>query len=119
MTLPVWPSSLPRPRADGFRERSGKRFESFAVDRTGAERRRAVTTAAPRSVDFTLTLTAAQRATLLGFFETDLRGGTLRFTWPHPVTGVSAPALFAEEPALSPRPNSARWIGQVSLKVFG
>lgn len=119
MTTPVFPSGLPRPRTDGFEEAAARRFESFAVDRVGQERRRAVTTAAPRRLALSYTMTAAQWVTLMGFFETDTRGGALRFTFTHPVTGVTALAYFETEPRRVVRPGTPRFNVSFALKFYG
>lgn len=115
--MTAWPN-LPKPRADGFSEELGKGFVVFQSDKTGADKRRAVTTKAPRTMSFTMSCTATEVATLRTFYETTTHYGVDRFTFTHPVTGATVTAQFVGEPKIQARPNAPRYLAAVQLKVW-
>ncbi len=117
--MPSWPVTLPRPRADGWKEQLAKRFVEFQSDKPGVTKRRAVTTAAPDVLTFTMTVTAAQRAALRDFYFGDCGGGALKFDYTHPVSGAAGKAQFGEEPGFSVRPRTDRFLASVTLKFWG
>lgn len=47
-------------------------------------------------------LTAEQARDLLSFWRYDLKNGTLRFTFDHPLSGEGVEMLFIKPPELSP-----------------
>lgn len=116
--MPTWPNTLPRPRAEGFTRQLPKPFVVFESDKVGVSKRRRVTTAAPETLTFTLTCTAAQLTTLTGFYLNDCAGGALKFTYTHPITGATCQAMFGEEPSDQPRPRTNRFLARIVLKVW-
>lgn len=107
MSLPEWPSSLPQPRLNGFRQQQQPRFVSFKADKLNAETRRAVTTGKPFVQDEPFRLTLAEHQTLIAFLNDappdGTGGGVSRFTKTEPLSGVAMECEFMEDglPALS------------------
>lgn len=116
--MPAWPAGLPRPRAEGFRDEGAEGYVAFRADKPGAESRRQVTTAAPYRMSFSLSVVAAQTASLFSFYRDDLGFGTQRFTFAHPVTGGIVTAQFERPPARSPHSGRARWLLSIDLKYW-
>lgn len=100
MPTPVWPPSLPQVlEIDGYSERFPDVVKRTAME-TGPAKRRRRFTAAPVPIRGKVTLTAAQRAALRTWFDTDLQGGALSFDWTHPVTGAAATYAFVAPPEI-------------------
>lgn len=113
----IWPSGLPRFRADDFTETLPEGAVRFAADKPGAGKTRAVTTAAPDEIRGVLTMTAAQADTLRTFFRVTTRFGALRFSFPHPRRGVTVEAAFKDPPRIEAV--TPRWRASVSLLIYG
>ncbi len=97
----VWPSSLPqRPTVGGYQERFADTVLRTAME-TGAAKTRRRFTAAPRQIEMTFRVNAAQAAILKTFFEETTAGGALPFDWMHPREGTSAEFRFVEAPRVS------------------
>jgi hypothetical protein len=100
----VWPASLPtKPLVDAYDET----FAQLAIhsDMHGIPLARRRTTADAREINASIRVSLAQAVTFDGFYETDLRGAVLAFSWTHPAEGVVNTA-FREAPrltALTPR----------------
>jgi len=116
--MTAWPS-LPKPRVEGFSETLGKGIVAFQSDKTGAGKTRAVTTNAPAILAFTMSLTATEVGTLKTFYAATTQYGTLRFSFTHPISGASVTAQFQGEPTIQPKPNAARFLAGVQLRVWG
>lgn len=65
-------------------------------------------------------LTNQQANDLLNFWRYDLKNGTLRFTYDHPLTGESVEMLFIEPPRLIPvnSINGQYWQASLSLQTM-
>jgi len=97
----VWPSSLPqRPTVGGYQERFAETVLRTAMDAGAAKLRRRFT-AAPRQIEVTFRMTAAQVAVLRSFYEETTAGGALPFDWVHPREGTAAEFRFVEAPRVS------------------
>lgn len=114
--MPTWPASLPRPRADGFKSAPLKSYVAFQSDKVNVEKRRRVNTARFYAVSFSMTCTAAQVAAMDDFYFGDCGGGSLPFTWTHPVSSLTGQAQFTEEPVAVPKPRTGRYLVTVALK---
>jgi hypothetical protein len=67
----------------------------------GAAKTRRRFTAAPRQIEVTFRVNAAQAAIFKSFFEETTAGGALPFDWVHPREGTSAEFRFVEAPRAS------------------
>ncbi|MFN8728100.1 MAG: hypothetical protein ACK5XB_21435 [Rhodospirillales bacterium] len=93
----VWPSSLPqRPTVGGYQERFAETVLRTAMDAGAAKLRRRFT-AAPRQIELTFRMTAAQVAVLRSFYEETTGGGALPFDWVHPREGGVAECPSSEQ----------------------
>jgi len=101
MSSIVWPSSLPqRPTVGGYQERFADTVLRTAME-TGVAKTRRRFTAAPRQMEVTFRVNAAQAAMLKTFFEDTTAGGAFPFDWAHPREGTSAEFRFVEAPRVS------------------
>lgn len=97
----VWPSSLPqRPTVGGYLERFADTVLRTAMEAGAAKTRRRFT-AAPRQIEVTFRVNAAQAAIFKSFFEETTAGGALPCDWVHPREGTSAEFRFVEAPRVS------------------
>ena len=101
MSTLVWPSSLPqRPTVGGYQERFAETTLRTAMDAGTAKVRRRFT-AAPRQIEATFKVNAAQTGILKTFFEDTTAGGALPFDWTHPREGTPATFRFLEAPRVA------------------
>ncbi|TMV09816.1 hypothetical protein FGK63_01730 [Ruegeria sediminis] len=85
MTVPVWPSELPRPTRPGWQgQYSDPRLKKSGDAGPPGYRRRWSSVA--RAVQLTVQLSRSQKATFDTFFEYDTRMGVLPFWMPDPTT---------------------------------
>ncbi len=118
MATTVFPGAGVWPLKAGFKTKPGRGYVGFESDKTGAEKRRRVTTKAPGTLSFNLRLSWAQAADLMEHYEVTCKGGALRFAWTHPLTGADIEAQYTDEPDISERPNTAAFTGAVQLKYW-
>lgn len=85
--MPSWPGTLPPHLPRQLREMPGDGREGFQPDAGPAIDVRRFT-ASSRVLEFRLTLTVAQRATLETFYRTTLKDGALEFDWTNPATAT-------------------------------
>ncbi|OAN53899.1 hypothetical protein A6A04_13485 [Paramagnetospirillum marisnigri] len=84
MTIPAWPATLPQAlQISGYSEAPPDVAIASQPD-IGVAKLRRRSSNGPRPVRGNMTLTSAQVDTLLDFYEADLMGGTLRFSWRKP-----------------------------------
>lgn len=100
--MPTFPSTLPRPSVNSFKESPPNNLIRSSVDK-GVDIVRRRTSASPRPVSFRLTLTPAQITTLDNFYVTTLASGALTFTYTHPRTNVAVTARFVSQPEYTER----------------
>jgi hypothetical protein len=97
----VWPSSLPqRPTVGGYQERFAETTLRTTMDAGTAKVRRRFT-AAPRQIEATFKVNAAQTGILKTFFEDMTAGGALPVDWTHPREGTPATFRFLESPRVA------------------
>jgi hypothetical protein len=101
MTNLVWPSGLPqRPSVGGYQERFAETALRTPME-AGAAKLRQRFTAAPRQIEVSFRMTAAQVALMRVFYEETAGGGTLPFDWIHPRGGGTSSFRFVEAPRVS------------------
>lgn len=85
MTLPAWPSDLPRPTRRGYsaRGQDGRRRRSFE---TGPPSYAGRFSSRARQVALEVIVTRAQKAVFDQFVDETTAGGSLPFTMPDPMT---------------------------------
>jgi hypothetical protein len=95
-----WPGTLPDfVTIDGFQETIPSNVIRSGMD-TGPPKLRRRATSAPRPINCTQILTAAQVADLETFYMTTLTGGTQQFTWKNPRTGGAVTTMrFVDPPS--------------------
>lgn len=97
----VWPSGLPqRPSVGGYQERFAETALRTPME-AGAAKLRQRFTAAPRQIEISFRMSAAQVALMRVFYEETLGGGTLPFDWVPPRAGGSSSFRFVEAPRVS------------------
>ena len=101
MTNLVWPLALPqRPGVGGYQERFSETALRTPME-AGAAKARQRFTVAPREIEVSFRMTAAQVAVMRVFYEETLGGGTLPFDWIHPRSVGSSSFRFVEAPRVS------------------
>ena len=98
----AWPLTLPQNlELEGFEETAPNTIISTQME-TGAPKRRQRYTAAIRPIKGSVFLTSRQqRQDLDDFFCNTLAGGSLPFTWAHPITLDSVTMAFSSQPKYS------------------
>jgi len=110
--METWPTSLPLPEQAGYSEQQANNILRTQMD-AGAPKQRRRYTAVYTTVKFQMTLTSAQTATLMSFYNLVGAGS---FYWTHPRTGASVTARFTEPPILSAKDNHI--LANVTLEVL-
>jgi hypothetical protein len=117
MPAPVWPVSLPqKPLKAGFRETPPNLVVRSQTDVGPAKARRRAT-AGMTSFDMQFRLSAAQLATLRTFYNFDLQGGALAFTWTHPVTNAAGSFRIVQPPEIAPTAG-VTWLVGVKMELL-
>lgn len=117
MTLPSYPSELPRPNRDGYKVARG---DGRTIGRTdaGPPIRRRRFSAVPKTVSFVTDLTQSQKARFDRFYDEDTAEGTLPFLLPDwAVHGT--PLLTAGGAPLLTAGGVPLLISRIWLCVFG
>ena len=94
-----WPNTLPQNlEVQGFEETVPNTVIASQVE-CGAPKRRQRYTAAIRPIKGSVFLTStAQRQTLDDFYVNTLSGGSLTFSWQHPITLAAVTMAFSSPP---------------------
>lgn len=96
--MPTWPASLPQsPLQQGYEEGFKNTFIRSESESGFAKRRRRFTTS-PKKLNTSFLLTGAQVTTFESFFDTDLEGGALSFTFTNPRTSGIVTVALVETP---------------------
>jgi hypothetical protein len=104
--MAVWPLTLPQyPLLDGFSYQPPNLLVASESD-TGPPMVRRRTTAGHAKVQCAWLLTGTQFATFRAFYETELAGGAVPFTMPHPLDETTCNAMF--DPASVPTYNALK-----------
>jgi hypothetical protein len=93
--MAVWPSTLPAALEGQYREVRQDALIRSQSDMGPAKVRRRYT-ATPTVVIHAMYLSDTELATLNTFYDTTITGGALSFSYPHPRTGATVTARFAE-----------------------
>lgn len=97
--MPTWPGTLPDyALKKGYSEQIVPATTLRSPMESGARKRRRRFTTGPKLIRITMPLTDAQITIFQSFYETDLEGGALSFTFTHPRTDASVTVAFREEP---------------------
>ncbi len=95
--MPTWPATLPGFMKDGWTEEAPKTALRTEMDAGPAKVRRRFS-AGVRPFSGQLKVTGVQLAALDDFYLDDCQGGAVAFDFPHPRTGLTVSARFAEPP---------------------
>ncbi|MBK8211485.1 MAG: hypothetical protein IPK78_17585 [Rhodospirillales bacterium] len=118
MAIPSWPASLPqRPFADGFSETPPNLLVRSATDIGPAKARRRAT-AGVTKLKAAFRLSPGQLATFRSFFDSDLQGGVLSFSWTHPVTGAVGAFRIVPPPSIEPVAAGMAWRISLDLELL-
>jgi hypothetical protein len=116
--MPSWPSDLPpRPLVQGFSETAPTLAVRSPMDVGPAKVRRRAT-AGVTQLKSAFRLSAAQRASLLTFWQTTLQGGALSYSWTHPISGAGITCRIVEPPAFEPVAGGRFWNAALSIEVL-
>jgi|APTNR8051073442_1049403.scaffolds.fasta_scaffold03577_7 hypothetical protein len=116
--MTTWPAELPpRPLVDGFAETPAELAVRSPMEVGPAKVRRRAT-AGVTKLECRFRLTPTQRASLLAFWQTTLKGGVLRFDWTHPVTDAPISCRIIAPPAFTPIAGGVAWQAALSLEVL-
>jgi len=115
--MPTWPASLPqRPLKDGFQRQLGDAVVRSNPEH-GPEQIRRRFTASEDTIAAQYKLTAAQWQTLLTFYKTTTKHGSLAFDWPDPMDGLNTVSVtFAEPPQIQRTRGADRYYVNVQLR---
>jgi hypothetical protein len=96
--MPIWPETLPTaPLYQGWAETEPTNYVEFQPS-VGAPMRRRRSTAVVRPFQVSFSVTTAQAASLLAFYNSDCAGGSLSFTGlTNPRTGAALTFMFQGE----------------------
>lgn len=99
MTIPAFPVTLPQNLLiSGYSQGLANNLITSQPD-VGPAKIRRRTTSNVRPLKGSMTLTKTQLATLISFYEDDLIGGSLRFSWTDPVDDSAIEARFVSSPS--------------------
>ena len=113
----TWPYQLPQNlEITGYEETMPNTLVSTPME-SGAPKRRQRYTASIRPIKGTIFLTSTtQRQTLIDFYVTTLAGGSLTFSWVHPITGAAVTMAFSSPPKIASLGVSA-FRAELSLEI--
>lgn len=112
----VWPVALPDLPLMGWGETFAETRVRTQTD-TGPAKVRQRSTAGVRNLSLPFALTESQMGTLDTFFHTDTAGGSLRFEWEHPRTGVTYEMRFLDPPQFA-ETDRGLYRGTISIEVL-
>ena len=116
--MPAWPSDLPQqPLVQGFSETAPQLAVRTSMDVGPAKVRRRAT-AGVTQLKCAFRLSAAQRASLLTFWQTTLAAGARSYTWTHPISGAAITCRIVEPPGFTPAAGGVAWLAALSIEVL-
>ena len=116
--MAAWPVDLPqKPLVQGFSETLPNLVTRSPMDIGPAKVRRR-STAGVTQLQCVFRLSAAQRASLLTFWQTTLAGGSLSYNWVHPISGAGIVCRIVEPPALAPATGGVAWAASLKIEVL-
>lgn len=115
--MATWPASLPQYvlSANYSEETSDNTIRSETDVGPAKVRRRG--TAAPVQISCQVRLTVAQRATLVDFYNTDTKSGTLTWDWVHPVTQAAVVFRFTKPIIMTAASRGTYHIASMALEI--
>lgn len=117
MTMPIWPAGLPQaPLVNQYQETLADTAIRTKMDQ-GPAKTRQRTTAGTTDIVVSYLLSRAQTQLLDDFFLTELGGGSLGFTYPHPRREVPVTARFRKPPQLAAR-NGQYYTVRLELEIL-
>jgi len=116
MPVAVWPSTCATLR-NSIRERLPDNVLRSPMEVGPAKVRRRTTSGVRELTAEVQPLTSAERSTFESFFVTELRYGSLPFTWVHPLTGATLLCRFKEPPQYQEVWAKMGSLTQVSISV--
>ena len=63
-------------------------------------------------------LSAAQRGSLLTFWETTLAAGALSYSWTHPISGAGITCRIVEPPGFTQAAGGVSWVATVTVEIL-
>lgn len=115
--MAVWPATLPQyVLAANYSEEVPDNTIRSETD-VGPAKVRRRGTAAPAPISCQVMLTTTQRATLIDFYNTDTKSGSLTWTWLHPVTRAAVTFRFAKPISFSTTARGQRHIAALELEA--
>lgn len=114
--MPVWPVSLPKPLAAGFRETLPVTTIRTEMEQGPAKVRRR-TTAAIRKMSMSFLMTKAEIETLENFFLVTVAGGAIAFDFTHPRTGSTVSCRLTRPPEYGAN-NGTRFQIDIEMEVL-
>ena len=116
--MAAWPSDLPqKPLLQGFSETPPNLLTRSPMD-VGPAKVRRRSTAGVTVLQCVFRLTTTQRASLLTFWQTTLAGGSLSYTWTHPISGAGIVCRIVDPPALAPAAGGVAWAATMKIEVL-
>lgn len=116
--MAAWPGTLPQvPLANGFQEVHPELSLRTNMDVGPAKVRRRQTAGVVTMV-CPFRLTTAQRATLVTFWQTTLAGGSLTFTWVHPITSAVITCRMVNPPQFAPLSRGMYWGTTMQIEIL-
>jgi len=96
-----WPTTLPQELIeDNFEETLQSLIISTDME-VGPPKTRKRLTANSTPVKGSIIVTKAQRAIFNTFFHSTIAGGAIKFTWVHPITGITANIKIISPPTIT------------------
>jgi hypothetical protein len=118
MPNPEWPDTLPQSAfLDSWQEKPADALTKFEPE-VGPAKVRSRISSAGREVEHNILLTVAQRTTLMNFYTTTLKNGSLEFDWVHPIDGGDPIAWRFEEPPVLRFASHNRFTAELRLRIM-
>lgn len=113
--MAAWPATLPqKPLTEGFSETIQDGLLRSETE-IGPSKTRQRFTALATYYSVRYSIPVSEKATLMSFYTTTLKGGSLAFDWPHPETGTVS-ARFRRPPRFTPHETYA--FADIELEVL-
>jgi hypothetical protein len=113
-----WPSTLPQvPLVRDYSEQSPDLTIRSTVD-TGPAKVRRRATSGVTVLTCTFRLSLSQRDTLDSFWKTTLKGGSIAFTWNHPITSSSITCRIVNPPTYTPLVRGSFWNTTLKIEIL-
>lgn len=118
--MATWPAGLSQcPLLDGYGEAPQSQVVRTQMDAGPAKQRRRFT-AATRNIPVRYLMTSAELNLFEQWFDDDLAGGALPFTWPGSRLGTVKARIVSGDPPyqISPAASGERWYVSMTMEVL-